>query len=527
MRRFGEKGIQTVNFGNCKGKRKGDMKDGSTIIIGAGFAGMSAGIYAQMNGYKTEIFESHNLPGGLCTAWNRKGYTVDGCVHWLVGSSPKSGMYRFWQEVGIAGESNFIDLEEFMRYEWTDGRKLIFYSDIDKFEKQLLEFSPQDEKPIKDFTNSIRMCLSFDKPSDADPFFMKLVNYARMGLLFVTKGRKIKHLMNITMEEFIENFKNPALREAFRQIWIPEFSMFFMVFTFAFLHNKNAGYPVGGSMPLSRAIEKRYKDLGGVIHYGKRVDKILTENDKAVGVKLSDGTEHRAERVISAADGHTTIFKMLDGKYTDEKIRETYENWKIFPPLVYVGLGVNRSFENEPKTVSGICFQLKKPVEIGNTMIESLPVHIFNQDVTMAPAGKTCLTVMLSSSYEYWEEIARDKTVYQQKKEQITKIVIEALEQRFAGISDQIEMTDVATPLTFERFTGNWKGSFEGWLITPENSHVVMKPMSQTLPGLTDFYMCGQWVEPGGGLPTGVMSGRRLLKAICKKERKKFNSTIA
>jgi len=85
-----------------------------------------------------------------------------------------------------------------------------------------------------------------------------------------------------------------------------------------------------------------------------------------------------------------------------------------------------------------------------------------------------------------------------------------------------VEVIDVATPLTFERYTGNWKGSFEGWLITPENSSVIMKPMSQSLPDLNNFYMCGQWVEPGGGLPTAIMSGRRLIKKICKEDRRKF-----
>jgi phytoene dehydrogenase-like protein len=85
-------------------------------------------------------------------------------------------------------------------------------------------------------------------------------------------------------------------------------------------------------------------------------------------------------------------------------------------------------------------------------------------------------------------------------------------------------MVDVATPLTFERFTGNWQGTFEGWMITPENAGVVMKPMSQNLPGLQNMYLCGQWVEPGGGLPTGVMSARRLLKAICKEDGIKFQT---
>lgn len=56
------------------------------IIVGSGIAGLSAGCYLQMNGYDTQIFEAHNHPGGVCTSWTRKGYTVDNCIHWLVGS---------------------------------------------------------------------------------------------------------------------------------------------------------------------------------------------------------------------------------------------------------------------------------------------------------------------------------------------------------------------------------------------------------------------------------------------------------
>ena len=116
---------------------------------------------------------------------------------------------------------------------------------------------------------------------------------------------------------------------------------------------------------------------------------------------------------------------------------------------------------------------------------------------------------------------------YKEKKNQMARTVVELLDQRFPGISRQVEMVDVATPLTFERYTGNWKGSYEGWLLTPQNSFTMMNRMSQTLPGLHNFYMCGQWVEPGGGLPSGVMSGRRLVKAMCKLDRKKFQTTVA
>lgn len=142
----------------------------------------------------------------------------------------------------------------------------------------------------------------------------------------------------------------------------------------------------------------------------------------------------------------------------------------------------------------------------------------------MAPAGKTALTIMLTTDYDFWKQLHEDKAAYKQKKEEIVSTVIRLLEQRFPGISSQVEMIDVATPTTFEQYTGNWKGSFEGWLITPENSNVLLKPMKQTLPGLDNFYMCGQWVEPGGGLPTAVMSARRLFKKICKEDGNKFRT---
>ena len=262
--------------------------------------------------------------------------------------------------------------------------------------------------------------------------------------------------------------------------------------------------------------------MAGLINYNKRVDKIITENDCAAGILLSDGTEHRSNIVISAADGYNTIFKMLDGKYTSEKIRNSYDKWLLFPPLIFIGLGVNRKFEDVPFSVSGFSFPLKNPVQIADTMRERLSVHLYSHDKSMAPEGRTALTLMFKTDYEYWKKLKEDKIRYEQKKDEIASIVIDLLDQRFPGISSQVEMIDIATPMTFERYTGNWKGSFEGWLITPENANVVMKPMSQLLPGLSDFYMCGQWVEPGGGLPTGVMSGRRLIKALCKEEHRKF-----
>ncbi len=82
-------------------------------------------------------------------------------------------------------------------------------------------------------------------------------------------------------------------------------------------------------------------------------------------------------------------------------------------------------------------------------------------------------------------------------------------------------MVDVATPATWERYTGNWQGSYEGFLPT---RNTMMKNLGFTLPGLANFSMHGQWVSVGGGLPPAAMNGRALAKILCKKYRKKFTA---
>ena len=76
-----------------------------------------------------------------------------------------------------------------------------------------------------------------------------------------------------------------------------------------------------------------------------------------------------------------------------------------------------------------------------------------------------------------------------------------------------------ATPATFNRYTNNWRGSYEGWLPGPGALMVTIK---KELPGLNNLYMIGQWVEPGGGLPNTIRSARHVAQIICKKDNKEF-----
>lgn len=100
-----------------------------------------------------------------------------------------------------------------------------------------------------------------------------------------------------------------------------------LVSTLALLHNKAGGFPEEGSLAFTKAIETRFHDLKGTIHYNQKVEKILEENGQAVGFRLADGKEVTADYVVSAADLKTTLYHMLDGKHLDPAHENLFQNY--------------------------------------------------------------------------------------------------------------------------------------------------------------------------------------------------------
>jgi phytoene dehydrogenase-like protein len=330
----------------------------------------------------------------------------------------------------------------------------------------------------------------------------------------------MKKWMKISIGDFCKRFKNPYLRQTLLAAsGGDQLPMMMILWLLSLQHNKEAGYVIGGALEFVRFLEERYKDLSRDIHFRAKVDKILVENDKAVGIRLADGTEHHADWIISAADGHTTIFDMLEGKYVDDKIKNRYDNPKLFAPLVYIGLGIADRVEEIPPSLGGMSIPLKAPIVIAGKEHDRLGILTYSYDPTLAPQGKAVLKIQFETDYDYWENLNKEPELYKSEKERITDEVITALDNRFPGLASRVEMRDVATPMTWVRYTGNWRGSYEGWMYSTES---FSSSMSKTLPGLENFYMAGQWVNPGGGMPTAAMSGRQTIQIICKKDKKNF-----
>ncbi len=489
-------------------------------IIGAGIAGLSAGCYLQMNGYETEIYELHNIPGGLCTGWERMGYTFDGCVHWLVGSSPGNNFYPLWNELINMKKQKFVDHEIYNRIWDENGNKYIdFYTDVDKLESELLEKAPEDESLIISFTRAIRRLKTLKMPVSKAREVMGPLDGIKTLVKFLPYINTFRKWHKLSIEDFSAKFENPLLREGIRALFVPEMAMLFILMNMAWMANKGAGYPIGGSLKLSGNIADRYEKLGGKINYNQRVEKILTYKGKAKGIKLVSGEEKSADFVVSAGDGFNTIFNMLDGKFKDKKIDKYYDKYKVFPSFIQVSLGLKREMKGIEPNQS---LPVTEGMKIDNsTTIDYLGIRIFNFDDTLAPKGKTAITALIpTENYKYWTDLKeKNSKKYREEKKRISNKVIEVLENKIGDIKKYVEVTDVSTPASVIRYTNNWKGSFEGWILTPE---LGFGQMDKTLPGLDKFYMIGQWVEPGGGLPPALMSGRAVAQMICKENDKEF-----
>ncbi len=327
------------------------------------------------------------------------------------------------------------------------------------------------------------------------------------------------------MKEFAGRFQNPFLRNAVRfMIDSPGWPMidYPLLGLSGFLapSTLGAGVPIGGSQQVVYKIAERYGTLGGEVRYRTRVKDLIIENDCAVGVRLEDGSEQRADLVVWAGDGHTLIFDILGGRYINDDIRAMYEKWIPVKPLVHVCIGLNRDMSKDPNR---ILFEIEKPISIAGEEYKWLCFLHHSFDPTMAPVGKSAVEVWFATKYDYWQELSKDRARYEAEKKRIADATIAELDKRFPGFASQVEVVDVPTPATYYRYTGNWQGSPDGWYITAQTMR--QNPL-RALPGLANLRMVGQWTAPFTGTVIGALSGRQAIQLLCRQDQKGFVTTV-
>lgn len=454
------------------------------LIIGGGVAGLSAGSYARMNGYEATVLEQHAITGGLCAAWQRKGFLFDGCIHFLVGSSPCSPLHRLWAEVG-AGNLKYAHHDVNIQLE-DDGRVLTLWANPQRLRQHLLELSPQDAAPIGAFCDAV-------------------AGYPDTG-----------RLRGLPMEQFIAEFRDPFLRKALRSLG----NLDFLMLTQAAYARRDAGFPLGGSLEFARSLERRFLALGGELRTGAKVTGILVDDGRAVGVRLNDGSEVHGDHVISTVGFHRTVYDLLEGRYVDDTITALGQRARMYPSSVQVSLGFDCDLSGEPHEV--MVFQ-DPPLPLAGMDRTAVYLKHYGFDRVLCPPGKAMVTTVLIGDYQYWKRLREDPAAYRAEKEKVAQAFAQVVEQRFPQTRGRLRAADVATPLTYERYTGAWQGAYMGWQSTPE---FPVRQVPTTLPGLKNFTLAGQWTYATGGLPVALMSARGALQRICAEDGFTFQTSM-
>ncbi|NLA85989.1 MAG: NAD(P)/FAD-dependent oxidoreductase, partial [Clostridiales bacterium] len=301
------------------------------IIIGAGLAGLSTGIYLQKAGIKTRIFELAPHAGGMCAAWQRNGYRFDGCIQWMVGTKRDEPIYNIYKEVGALTDDTVIYNTDSIDIE---SRGVVYNVPLkaELFRKLLHTLSPRDTQFIDAFCDDVDMvrqsALMIGLPSELKTI-VETLKKSRGFLRIAIKYR------NKTVSQVVNNFKSDIIREIMKRLMPEAFSALALFLMLGTRLGGNAGYPLDGADGVVRRMEEKYKALGGVISFNSRVDDIIVVGGKAVGVR-SNGVSYKSDGVVAACDARYTLKKMLRGKYKHPQLDGMLIKARLFDPIAIV-----------------------------------------------------------------------------------------------------------------------------------------------------------------------------------------------
>jgi phytoene dehydrogenase-like protein len=481
------------------------------VVAGAGIAGLSAGIYAAQSGFQVTILEKHNIPGGVCTSWRRKGYLFEGAIHWLTGSNPGSVINRYWRETGALTDAVPIHNSDPYLYVDYKGTGLSLYRNIERLREHFLQVSPQDKKAINKLCKDITAYSALKEPEQNVKGVKLKYPAAAMSLgsvfpVLPALVRLNKHLKT-PLGDYLKMFKHPGIKELIAQSFPPHAPAMPCLFTIAVKARGDGGYPEGGSLPFTARMAETFASLGGKLICGTGAEKVLVENGAVKGV-IAAGERIDADAVIVAGDTLTAVSRLFDTPPEDGWINELKNDTEVCN-CTFAGIGVKADLSALPPA---IVIKLEQALDLGGEKLSSIMINNYGAFSGYAPEGGAALTAILGSadSYDFWLR-AKNSGVYADEKNKLARSLETILGSALPQTKGKIAVIDIATPLTYERYTGSYHGSWMGKMTIGSK----MKQYPCTLKNIRNVYFAGFRTDFPGGLPGALTSGRRAAQLVC------------
>ena len=287
----------------------------------------------------------------------------------------------------------------------------------------------------------------------------------------------------------------------------PDYVATAMAFTMATLTSGDGGYPEGGSLAMANRMAKNFEKLGGTINYGKKVSKVSVKNGIACGVFI-DSELIQADGVIVTQDTLVAIDNLFDTPIREPWAQKMRESTK--PMLnTFISLGIEADLSDVPESST---FLTGEPLLCGGVPKSIIGINNYAGYKGYAPEGCTAITSILSGdTYDYWKN-CKENGSYEGEKQKLAEAFIQILSKKYPQTAGKIRVWDVATPLTYERYLGSYKGS---WMsILGKGSKMESYPSKPE--SIQNIYFGGQRLTSPGGLPVAAETGRKAVQYLCR-----------
>jgi len=494
------------------------------VVIGAGAGGLTTAALLSHAGLNTVVLESDTQAGGYLAGFQRRGFSFNTSIEWLNQCGPGGFVYQLFHSLGTP-PPECPQMQRIRRFK-SDSYDYLLTANPDELRDCLLRDFPSDGVGIRAFFR------------DAKKLGHRLAILDRniMGPDTLTLWEKIQRNLRgfiwaLPVLRYVLTPVDRGLRRYFgmsgaEQVFGSHQTLMSVMVSVGWAYAGNfQSCPRGGSQSLARWLSERIAATGSrVVLNTKVVRVLLDEQGAACGVTLADGRAIRARYVVAACDIRHLYERMLPVGAVPPRLLKALREAEIYHSCFSIFLGIDcdpasLGFGGEAVnlTRTGLNRAEHSGGDPHKTIITVLSPSVL--DPTLAPPGKGTLIIHCPAYLNYQEQWRTGEGLnrgeaYQAAKEEFAKILLDRLEASCVpGLRQHIEVMEIATPVTYLRYTGNSMGSISGVKPTVRNVRAGVAHYQTPVRRLLLGGHCGEY---GGGVPMAVRAAANASLIVLK-----------
>ena len=513
-------------------------------VIGSGLGGLVSALALAKKGKRVAVFEAHYTAGGCATQFSRGGkkdrYHFDVGLHYVGDCGEHGQIPRILRALDVNVDFIPMDQDGFDTLVFPDF-KFRIPANLDLYRERLVAMFPHEKKGIDAYVKLQAAVMKISQKMDENGGKMTLGTVASMGFGMLSIGK----IQNATIGEVLDqHVRDPKLRAVMLgqsgDYGLPPSRVSAILhFGLAGHYFKGAYYPRGGGQIIADKIVEKIEALGGEVHLRRPVEKILIENERAVGVKLEgraggEAENVRAKNVISNADYVMTLDKLIGREHLPSELNARLPKFEMAAALFMTFLGIRGDLRKFGMSNTNYWQFDGYDMEsfYSDVWKENSDVHSHGAYITSAslkdpssthhaPEGISNVEVMTAvpGTNERWhvkdaDALSfhyKDNAAYRDMKLKIEDEMVTRLEALFPGTKDAIVFRESASPVSHYRYTRATAGTGYGLAATPAQ---FMKGRPGYRGPLKGLYFAGASTRAGHGIVGAMMSGESAAKRV-------------